>query len=223
MGNKTSETLYKSPAQSKTSAGAEVPALSSSQDESNAVQTVGIDFAHGHSESVDDWVRCNEKRESNAVMPRPFVRPENVVNKERNAVKERFDNLMFGPIPERQLRRLNPIESYDNDEQELIQRIFSDQLLMVTKDGGRKRNAGKIIHPWWKDPNHLWKVFQHFKRFFRGETADKDSGAHPLVHVAWRCLCIAYQSTQGKVNPRYAIENNGLLKHPINLPLQGTL
>lgn len=216
MGTNTSETLYKLPAQSKIGAGAEVPAPSSSQDQSNAVQTVGVDFAHGRSESVDDWAARNEKRESNAVMPRPFARGE--PDWERCAKQSPASNAVNRPLYGSGQIKSNAVESpgkfYDKDEQELIYRIFADQLLMVTKDGGRKRNAGKIIYPWWKDPNHLWKVFQHLKRYFRGETADKDSGAHPLVHVAWRCLCIAYQSTQGKVNPRYAIEHNGLLKHP---------
>jgi len=30
---------------------------------------------------------------------------------------------------------------------------------------------------------------------------DPDSRAHPLVHLAWRALAIAYQETEGRVDP----------------------
>ncbi len=34
----------------------------------------------------------------------------------------------------------------------------------------------------------------------QGELHDKDSGAHPLVHAAWRCLAIACSETGNTPN-----------------------
>lgn len=102
--------------------------------------------------------------------------------------------------------------AYDETEQQQIARIFSEMLAMPTRDGGKKRTKGLKV-PWWRDPTHLPAIFSHLRRFFNGELADPDSGAHPLVHAAWRCLAIAYQDTQGKVNPNYKPETPGLIKH----------
>jgi hypothetical protein len=71
----------------------------------------------------------------------------------------------------------------------------------VTKDGGKKRASGEKP-PWWVDGSHEAAMFSHINKWKHGEKADKDSGAHPLVHLAWRALAIAYQETQGQVEPK---------------------
>ena len=124
---------------------------------------------------------------------------------EADAPRRRFE-----PIPGESLPVADP--PYDETEQAQIARIFADMLKMATGDGGNKRRAGLKV-PWWKDPEHLWKIFSHFRRYFQGKLADPDSGAHPLVHVAWRCLAIAYQDTQGKVCPLAIVEGQGKVYH----------
>ena len=44
-------------------------------------------------------------------------------------------------------------------------------------------------------------MFSHLSKWKHGDLKDKDSGSHPLVHLAWRALAIAYQETYGKVEP----------------------
>jgi hypothetical protein len=74
---------------------------------------------------------------------------------------------------------------------------FTNLLLGPTGDGQVKRGRGK---PFWKvDPGHADAMLRHLHRWDRGEKTDPDSGSHPLVHVAWRALAIAYQETQGDV------------------------
>ena len=90
--------------------------------------------------------------------------------------------------------------TYDATEQDLVLRVFGEMLASVTKDGGRKRNAG-TKPPWWRDDSHMAAVWSHFLKHDRGELVDADSGAHPFVHAAWRLLAIAYQETHGKENP----------------------
>lgn len=77
---------------------------------------------------------------------------------------------------------------------------FYRMLSEVTNDGSNKRQAGSKP-PWWKDGSHEAAIFSHLNKWKHGEMKDKDSGAHPLVHLAWRALAIAYQETHGKVNP----------------------
>lgn len=90
--------------------------------------------------------------------------------------------------------------SYDASEQDVLMREFMRMLRRTTKDGGRKRAAG-LKPPWWKDKNHEPAIFSHLNKWKHGEKVDKDSGVHPLVHAAWRCLAIAYQETYGQVDP----------------------
>jgi hypothetical protein len=79
-----------------------------------------------------------------------------------------------------------------NDEQEFILDVFADLLAGPTRDGGRKRAAGtKVI--WTEDPDHEDAMYRHLARYERGELDDTDSGCHPLVHVAWRALALAWQ------------------------------
>lgn len=90
--------------------------------------------------------------------------------------------------------------SYDSSEQNVLARVFAHMLKSTTKDGGVKRAAG-LKPPWWKDEAHEPAIFSHLNKWKHGEKVDKDSGVHPLVHVAWRCLAIAYQETYGAVDP----------------------
>lgn len=69
---------------------------------------------------------------------------------------------------------------------------FNRRLLAVTGDGRRKREAGSKPH-WRVDRSHEGAIFSHLTKWKRGEKRDADSGSHPLVHAAWRCLAIAVQ------------------------------
>ncbi len=90
--------------------------------------------------------------------------------------------------------------NYNSSEQDAILDTFRSMLAAVTADGGRKRMAGSKP-PWWSDQAHEPAIFSHLTRWKRGEMNDPDSGAHPLVHLAWRALAIAYQETYGQVDP----------------------
>ncbi len=85
--------------------------------------------------------------------------------------------------------------NYNAAEQDELLEIFLEMLRAPTKDGGRKRALdGK---PNWKvDPTHIEAMYRHLRRFEQGEVADSDSGAHPLVHVAWRALAAAWQEIE---------------------------
>lgn len=85
-------------------------------------------------------------------------------------------------------------------EQDVVLRQFSRMLRKATADGGRKRQAG-LKPPWWEDPSHEAAIFSHLSKWKKGERFDPDSGAHPLVHLAWRALAIAYQETYEKAVP----------------------
>ncbi len=89
---------------------------------------------------------------------------------------------------------------YDSREQEVLMHVFMAMLWEPTKDGGRKRVAG-IKVPWWRDPGHVEHMQNHLAAYEYGNKVDKDSGAHPLVHVAWRALAQAYQEVVGQVDP----------------------
>jgi hypothetical protein len=90
--------------------------------------------------------------------------------------------------------------SYDASEQDVLAKVFADMLKSTTKDGGVKRARGEKP-PWWRDNAHEAAIFSHLNKWKHGEKVDKDSGVHPLVHAAWRCLAIAYQETNGQVDP----------------------
>lgn len=85
-------------------------------------------------------------------------------------------------------------------ERDTVNNTFLAMLSCVTGDGSKKRQSGSKP-PWWKDPSHEAAIFSHLNKWKHGELKDKDSGAHPLIHLAWRCLAIAYQETYGKINP----------------------
>ena len=96
--------------------------------------------------------------------------------------------------------RCGYIESPPLDEQQVLMREFSDMLWLATRDGAGKRSAG-LKEPWWRDDEHEAAIFSHLSKWKHGELVDDHSGAHPLVHLAWRALAIAYQETHGKTEP----------------------
>lgn len=80
------------------------------------------------------------------------------------------------------------------EQQELLQ-YYLEMLSSVSKDGGRKRASG--AKPSWKiDRSHEAAIFSHLNKWKHGEQQDPDSGVHPLVHLAWRALAIAWQEGQ---------------------------
>lgn len=85
-------------------------------------------------------------------------------------------------------------------EQSTVLDVFKEMLKAATGDGGRKRAAG-FKPPWWRDLAHEPAIFSHLNKWKHGERVDHDSGAHPLVHLAWRALAIAYQESYGLVDP----------------------
>lgn len=68
-------------------------------------------------------------------------------------------------------------------------------LSSATKDGGKKRASGAKVS-WKIDPEHEAAIFSHLSAWKHGVKVDKDSGAHPLVHLAWRALAVAYQENK---------------------------
>ena len=85
-------------------------------------------------------------------------------------------------------------DGYDPREQDEVLEIFTRMLRAVTSDGAVKRAAGE--KPSWKDdPDHEAAVFSHLSKWKHGELIDADSGSHPMVHLAWRALAIAWQET----------------------------
>ncbi len=87
-------------------------------------------------------------------------------------------------------------EEWTPAEPEEIIAIFSDMLRLATGDGAVKRRAGTKVS-WRVDPGHEDAMYRHLKRWEEGEEFDKDSKAHPLIHVAWRALAVAYRQTHG--------------------------
>jgi hypothetical protein len=107
---------------------------------------------------------------------------------------------------------------YDPSEQDLLMHCFMEMLWAATGDGGKKRAAG-VKPPWWKDEDHPRGMNSHLNKWRHGERTDKDSGAHPLVHAAWRALAIAYQETYGKRDPS---EYKALAEEESYLNYEGT-
>jgi hypothetical protein len=84
------------------------------------------------------------------------------------------------------------VVTYDPSEQDEVLETFTELLRAVTQDGGRKRAKGDKVS-WKVDPGHEAGLFSHLAKWKAGKLIDEDSGTHPLVHAAWRCLAIAYQ------------------------------
>ena len=85
------------------------------------------------------------------------------------------------------------------DERADVLGRFANELAKATGDGSKKRQAG-TKSPWYEDDSHEAAIFSHLTKWKRGELIDADSGAHPLVHAAWRCLAIACRES-GNVPP----------------------
>jgi hypothetical protein len=98
-----------------------------------------------------------------------------------------------------------PEELYDASEQDVLLDVFKHMLGSVTKDGGRKRARGEKP-PWWRDQAHVPAIFSHINKYMHGDYKDPDSGAHTLIHLAWRALAVAYQETYGKRDPVEVLE-----------------
>ena len=79
------------------------------------------------------------------------------------------------------------------EQQDLLTR-FTDELRKPTIDGGLKR-IRREKPPWYEDSSHEAALHSHLMKWKKGELVDADSGAHPLVHAAWRLLAIACQET----------------------------
>jgi len=89
-------------------------------------------------------------------------------------------------------------------EQVEVLGFFLDMLRSVTADGGRKREAGLKLS-WKIDTSHEAGLFSHLNAWKHGVEADRDSGAHPLIHAAWRCLAIAWQEQVGGLKESDAV------------------
>ena len=81
-----------------------------------------------------------------------------------------------------------------SEETDKIIAEFVKMLNGPTGDGKGKREAGLKDH-WTVDKGHMEAGLRHLGRYWNGERADADSGCHPLVHLAWRCLAMAWQET----------------------------
>ena len=81
------------------------------------------------------------------------------------------------------------LDPWTREREDVLSR-FTAELRKATGDGSKKRQAGEKP-AWYKDQSHEGAIFSHLMKWKRGEKVDKDSGAHPLVHAAWRCLAIA--------------------------------
>lgn len=95
--------------------------------------------------------------------------------------------------------------AYDPSEQKDIERVFLGMLRGATRDGGAKRARGEKP-PWYTDGSHEAAMFSHINKWKHGERKDPESGAHPLVHLAWRALAIAWQESVGQVAPSPGVE-----------------
>lgn len=84
-------------------------------------------------------------------------------------------------------------EVYDPTEQDEIAFEFAALLKSATKDGAVKRARGEKVS-WKVDKTHKEHMYSHLHKYEAGLMVDPDSGAHPLVHLAWRALGIAYQA-----------------------------
>jgi hypothetical protein len=82
--------------------------------------------------------------------------------------------------------------TYDPSEMAEVNRLFAELLALPTHDGGAKRAAGTKVN-WRFDRTHEAALFSHLNAWKHGILHDKDSGAHPLVHLAWRALALAVQ------------------------------
>lgn len=93
----------------------------------------------------------------------------------------------------RKHRKDADVTDWADERRDVLDR-FSCALAAATSDGSRKRQAGEKP-PWYEDDSHEAAIFSHLNAWKHGEKSDPDSGAHPLVHLAWRALAIACRET----------------------------
>lgn len=101
-------------------------------------------------------------------------------------------------------------------EYEDVHDRFLNQLRKASGDGRKKRDSGSKP-PWYED-EHEAQIFSHIAKWKKGELVDPDSGEHPLVHAAWRCLaiaCIESGDVPGAANPPSVDEVVGILPYHI--------
>ena len=70
----------------------------------------------------------------------------------------------------------------------------------VTATGAEKHGMNSWMDPMNNSLEHIANhnsMFHHLAESFAGHTCDKDSGVHPLIHLAWRALA-AYHMEQVK-------------------------
>lgn len=84
-------------------------------------------------------------------------------------------------------------DDWAEEREDIIER-FTAELRKATGDGSKKRQAGEKP-PWYEDDSHEAAIFSHITKWKKGETTDPDSGAHSLVHGAWRMLAVACRET----------------------------
>lgn len=85
------------------------------------------------------------------------------------------------------------VDEWFLERQDVLERFMSE-LSKATGDGSKKRQAG-TKPAWYEDDSHEAAIFSHLNKWKHGEKVDDHSGAHPLVHLAWRALAIACQET----------------------------
>ena len=91
--------------------------------------------------------------------------------------------------------RAKPAPKPMSTEQAEVTALFAEMLAACSKDGGKKLAAGEKVS-WKIDQTHEAGLFSHLNKWKHGELIDPDSGAHPLTHLAWRALAIAWQESQ---------------------------
>lgn len=89
---------------------------------------------------------------------------------------------------------MTPSNRFDQAGLEFLQE--ANALLAWPTVEGAKKRTGTDRPVWQEDPDHYAAMRRHLARYDAGEKFDADSGCHALVHVAWRCLALAYQETR---------------------------
>lgn len=123
--------------------------------------------------------------------------PSNIPGGRRLCIERIINGQLTGDCILDQEYAANKAKVYNENEQNEATRIFSDMLHQATKDGGIKRRSGEKVD-WKVDKTHEPAIFSHLNKWKHGELVDADSGQHPLVHLAWRALAIAYQETHSE-------------------------
>lgn len=106
----------------------------------------------------------------------------------------------FGVAPS-----LPKVDEWAEEREDVLER-FAHELRKATGDGSKKRQSGEKP-PWYLDGSHEGAIFSHITKWKRGEKVDPDSGAHPLVHAAWRCLAIACAESGNTPDPMSKVDN----------------